>query len=254
MDDAIRALAALLRPATRILVFTGAGMSTESGIPDFRSPGGVWDRYPIVYFDEFLRDEEARKRYWLRSRETYPVLARAEPNPAHYAIAELERRGQVLAVVTQNIDGLHARAGTSPDKLIELHGNNLAVVCLDCGARTPREAIQAELVAGVEVPRCARCGGLLKNTTVSFGEPLPAEALQRATLAALTCDLCLVVGSSLVVYPAADIPVLAAQQGAPLAIVNATPTPLDATADLVVRGRAGEVLPAAVAALDRAAG
>ncbi|HWP28185.1 MAG TPA: Sir2 family NAD-dependent protein deacetylase [Chloroflexota bacterium] len=249
MDDGIRALTDLLRAAERVLVFTGAGVSTESGIPDFRSPGGIWDRYPVVYYDEFLRDPEAQRRYWLRSRETYPVLARAQPNPAHWAIAALDALGKLLLVVTQNIDGLHQRAGTPPEKVVELHGNNQWVVCVDCDARTPREAIQAELLAGVEVPRCARCGGLLKNATVSFGQPLPAEALRAAEAAARTCDLCLVVGSSLVVYPAAYIPLYAVESGAPLAIVNATPTPLDPLAQVVLRGRAGEILPAAVAAL-----
>ncbi len=249
MDEGIQALANLLRAATRVLVFTGAGVSTESGIPDFRSPGGIWDRYPVVYYDEFLRDPEAQRRYWLRSRETYPLLARAEPNPAHKAIAALDALGKLLLVVTQNIDGLHQRAGTPPEKVVELHGNNHWVVCVACDARTPREAIQAELLAGVEVPHCARCGGLLKNATVSFGEPLPAEALQAAETAARMCDLCLVVGSSLVVYPAAYIPLYAVESGAPLAIVNATPTPLDPLAQLVLRGRAGEILPAAVAAL-----
>jgi NAD-dependent deacetylase len=249
MDDGVRALADLLRAAARVLAFTGAGVSTESGIPDFRSPGGIWDRYPIVYHDEFLRDPEAQRRYWLRSRETYPVIAAAAPNPAHEAIATLERLGKLLLVVTQNIDGLHQRAGSSPDKVVELHGNNHAVVCLRCDARTPRQAIQAELVAGTEVPHCARCGGLLKNATVSFGQALPEAALRAAEQAARECDCCLVVGSSLVVYPAAYVPVYAAESGAPLAILNATPTPLDEAARLVLRGQAGPILSEAVAAL-----
>ena len=247
MDDGVGTLAALLREAERILVFTGAGVSTESGIPDFRSPGGIWDRYPIVYYDEFLRDPEAQRRYWLRSRETYPVLAAAAPNPAHAAIARLDTLGKLLRVVTQNIDGLHQRAGTPPEKVIELHGSNHEVMCIECAARTPRQAIQAELVAGVEVPHCARCGGLLKNCTVSFGQPLPEVALRAAEAAARECDLCLVVGSSLVVYPAAYVPIYAAEGGAPLVMVNATPTPLDSLARLVLRGQAGAILPAAVA-------
>ncbi len=247
--DEMERLAALLREAERVLVFTGAGVSTESGIPDFRSPGGIWDRYPVVYFDEFLRDPEAQRRYWLRSRETYPVLARAAPNPAHEAVARLDALGKLLLVVTQNIDGLHQRAGLPVEKVVELHGNNHEVLGLACDARTPRQAIQAELVAGVEVPHCARCGGLLKNATVSFGQPLPEAALQAAERAARACDLCLVVGSSLVVYPAAYVPIYAAESGAPLAIVNATPTPLDELARLVVRAQAGAVLSAAVAAL-----
>ena len=250
MDESVRALAALLRDAQRILVFTGAGVSTESGIPDFRSPGGVWDRYPMVYYDEFLRDPEAQRLYWLRSRETYPVLAAAAPNPAHKAITHLDALGKLLLVVTQNIDGLHQRAGTPPDKVIELHGSNHEVTCLECDARTPRQAIQAELVAGVEVPHCARCGGLLKNCTVSFGQSLPEAALRAAEQAARACDLCLVVGSSLVVYPAAQVPLYAAARGTPVVIVNATETPLDSRACLVVREQAGTVLPAAVAAAE----
>jgi NAD-dependent deacetylase len=246
MPDDVRALAPLVRAARRILVFTGAGVSTESGIPDFRSPGGIWDRYPVVYYDDFLRDPEAQRRYWLRSRETYPVVAAAAPNPAHEAIVTLDQQGKLLAVVTQNIDGLHQRAGLPAERVIELHGNGQSVVCIDCDARTPREAIQAELIAGTEVPHCARCGGLLKSATISFGQSLPLEALQAAERAARECDLCLVIGSSLVVYPAANIPVIAAQNGAPLAIINATPTPLDSIAQVVIREKAGSVLPAAV--------
>jgi NAD-dependent deacetylase len=248
MDDA-RALADLLRAASRVLVFTGAGVSTESGIPDFRSPGGVWDRYPMVYYDEFLRDPEAQRQYWLRSRETYPVVAAAAPNPAHATVAELDRLGKLLLCVTQNIDGLHQRAGLAAERVVELHGNSQWVVCLECDSRTPRAAIQAELVAGTEVPHCARCGGLLKNATISFGQALPVDALQAAERAAHRCDLCLAIGSSLVVYPAANIPVIAAQHGAPVAIINATPTPLDSLAQVIVRDKAGSVLPAALAHL-----
>jgi NAD-dependent deacetylase len=249
MNDDVRALADLLRGAHRVLVFTGAGVSTESGIPDFRSPGGIWDRYPVVYYDEFLRDAEAQQRYWLRSRETYPVLAAAAPNPAHEAIARLDALGRLLLVVTQNIDGLHQRAGLAPDRIVELHGNNHEVLCVECDARAPRQAIQAELVAGVEVPHCARCGGLLKNATISFGQALPEAALHAAERAARQCDLCLVVGSSLVVYPAALVPTIALEHGAPLVIVNESATPQDRHATLVIRARAGSVLPHAVAAL-----
>jgi NAD-dependent deacetylase len=249
MHDDVTALAALLRAAKRILVFTGAGVSTESGIPDFRSPGGIWDRYPMVYYDEFLRDPEAQRNYWRRSRATYPVIAAAEPNSAHLAIARLDALGKLLRVVTQNIDGLHQRAGTPAEKVIELHGSNHEVTCVECAARTPRQAIQAELVAGVEVPHCARCGGLLKNCTVSFGQALPEAALRAAEAAARSCDLCLVIGSSLVVYPAAYVPIYATDAGAPLVIVNATPTPLDSLARLILRGQAGAILPPAVEAL-----
>ena len=249
MDDEARALADLLRPARRVLVFTGAGVSTESGIPDFRSPGGIWDRYPMVYYDEFLRDPQAQRNYWLRSRETWPVMAAAAPNPAHEAIVALDRLGKLLLCVTQNVDGLHQQAGLPDERVVELHGTNRVVVCLGCDSVTPREAIQAELVAGVEVPHCARCGGLLKNATISFGQQLPVAALQAAERAANACDACLVIGSSLVVYPAAAVPALAAERGVPVAIVNNTPTSLDPLARVVIREKAGEVLPRAVAAL-----
>src|SRR5581483_3707141 len=199
-------LAALLAGARRIVAFTGAVISTESGIPDFRSPGGVWDRNAPIEFRDFLTSAEARRETWRRGLETYPVVAAAEPNAAHRALVELERRGQLTAVVTQNIDGLHVRAGHDPARVIELHGNAHGVACLSCEGWHPRPEIHARVLAGEAEPACPRCDGILKPTTISFGQPMPRESLRRAEAAVRSCDLVLVVGSSLVVNPAAGIP------------------------------------------------
>lgn len=246
MQQGIARLAGLIARSRRIVAFTGAGISTESGIPDFRSPGGIWDRYPAVTYQEFLASEEARRRYWVRSRETYPVVAVAQPNPAHRALVALERSGRLLAVITQNVDRLHQRAGHCPERVIEVHGHAQTVLCLQCAARYPRDEVQRWLVAGTEIPACLDCGGLLKSATVSFGEPMPREAMDQARAAARAADLVLVVGSSLAVFPAGYIPIYGQEAGAALAIVNRTPTPLDVRADLVVQGWAGEILPPAV--------
>jgi NAD-dependent deacetylase len=243
----IQRLGALLAVSERIVAFTGAGMSTESGIPDFRSPGGIWDRYAPIQYADFLASPEARRETWRRGLQTYPVVAAAQPNPAHLALVDLDRRGKLAAVVTQNIDGLHAAAGHDPEKVIELHGNAHGVRCLQCDMEAARGAVQARVIAGEEEPPCIACGGILKPTTVSFGEPMPRRPLVRAEEAMRRTDLVLVVGSTLVVYPAAGLPELAVRRGAKLAIVNQTPTPLDDVAAVVVRARVGEVLPPAVA-------
>jgi NAD-dependent deacetylase len=242
--EALETLVQLLTHAQRAVAFTGAGVSTESGIPDFRSPGGIWDRYRPIDFREFLADPGARRETWRRGLQTYPVLAAAQPNPAHLALAELERLGKLRWVITQNIDGLHVRAGSSPETVIELHGNAHGVKCLACGARFERTAIHARVDAGEADPPCERCRGQLKPATISFGEALPAEAIERAEQAARSCDLMLVIGSSLVVYPAAGLPELALRRGAQLAIVNASETHLDARAAVVLREPAGLVLSA----------
>jgi NAD-dependent deacetylase len=247
VDQGNRRLAERLAGAERIVAFTGAGMSTESGIPDFRSPGGIWDRYAPIQFRDFLSSAEARRETWRRGLQTYPVVAAARPNPAHLAMVELERRGQLVAVVTQNIDGLHLAAGHAPDRVVELHGNAHGVKCLMCDAASDRRTVQARVLDGEEEPACLDCGGILKPTTVSFGEPMPRRPLARAEALMRESDLVLVVGSTLVVYPAAGLPELAVRAGAHLAIVNQTPTPLDDRAAVVVRGRAGEILPPAVA-------
>jgi NAD-dependent deacetylase len=247
-EDLARA-AALLGAAQRIVAFTGAGVSTESGIPDFRSPGGIWARYTPVLYHEFLSDAEARRRYWRMQRELYPTLAAAEPNAAHRALATLLAMGKLDCIITQNIDGLHQRAGCPPDRVIELHGNGTRVGCLQCHRTQPRAAVQPRLEAGEDDLRCQACGGLLKPTTVAFGQPMPEREMREAQHRAALCDLMLVIGSTLVVYPAADVPLYALAAGARLVIINLTETPLDDRADVVLRGHAGPTMEALLAAL-----
>jgi NAD-dependent protein deacetylase/lipoamidase len=222
--------------------FTGAGISTASGIPDFRSPGGIWSRYRPVPFQEFVADPEARRRYWLYKKETYRDFAEARPNAAHLALARMESAGRLGAVVTQNIDGLHQEAGS--ERVLELHGTNRRVLCIRCAASWPAAVIQARLIEGCEVPECEHCGGLLKAATVSFGQALPEDVLAAAFHIATTVDLLLVLGSSLVVHPAASIPMAAAEAGVRLVIVNREPTPLDGLAAVVLREPVEDVLPA----------
>ena len=222
--------------------FTGAGCSTASGVPDFRSPGGIWSRYRPVPFQDFVLDPEARRRYWIYKKETYRDFAEARPNAAHHALARMESAGRLRAVVTQNIDGLHQEAGSRT--VLELHGTNRRVGCLACGRSYAAELIQQRLLAGCEVPECDRCGGILKSATVSFGQALPADVLEAAFHIATSVDLLLVLGSSLVVHPAAAIPMAAAESGARLLIVNREPTPLDGLAAVVLRDPVEEVLPA----------
>ena len=242
VERAIKRAAELIRISSKIVVFTGAGVSTESGIPDFRSPGGIWSRYQPVDFGEFLASKEARERYWIRSRETYPALAQAQPNAAHKAIVELERMGKLDCVITQNIDGLHQKAGNSPEKVIELHGNTHWVECLNCNHWSPRSQWQQVLESGVTVPDCPDCGGILKVHTVSFGQPMPERETRQAMKHSKQCDLFIVVGSSLVVYPAAQMPADAVNAGARLVIVNLTPTYIDDYADALIRDKAGPAL------------
>ena len=242
MDDLLDRARGLVAEAEAALAFTGAGMSTASGVPDFRTPGGIWSRYKPVPFQEFVADPEARRRYWTYRRETYPDIARARPNAGHRALAAAEDAGRLRGVVTQNIDGLHQDAGSR--FVLELHGNTRRVACLRCRATFPADEIQARLDSGCEVPECERCGGILKAATVSFGQALPEDVLAAAFAAAATADLLLVLGSSLVVHPAASIPVAAAQAGARLLIVNREPTPLDGLAEVVLRGPLEDVLPA----------
>jgi NAD-dependent deacetylase len=208
-----------LRTAHRILVFTGAGVSTASGIPDFRGPDGVWTRRRPVYYDEFLASEEARVEYWDFKTESWETLSRARPNAVHRAIVALEGARKIVSVVTQNVDGLHRLAGTSPDRLIELHGTDLLVRCLLCDATSQPAAHFEAFKATRRAPRCA-CGGLLKPATISFGQPLRPTDLERAATAAAEADLVLALGSTLSVYPAASIPLLAAERGTPYIIIN----------------------------------
>lgn len=238
-----RRAAEILKGAEKILVFTGAGISTESGIPDFRSPGGVWTKYnPDDYtFDKFMRSAESRKKYWLRSYESYPSMRDAKPNAGHLAIASLEKAGRLLAVVTQNIDELHQRAGNT--RVIELHGTAMRVSCLKCGRFYDRNFFQDIMTRGEDIPDCEVCGGYLKPATISFGQSMPEEAMRESFKLAEQCDACLAVGSSLVVQPAASVPVSAKRAGAPLVIVNQSETALDSVADVVLQGLAGEILP-----------
>jgi len=244
MDDLIKKGIDLIRESEKILVFTGAGLSTESGIPDFRSPGGIWDRYDPSDFDfhKFISDERAREKYWQMSTELYASMKDALPNPAHMAVKALEDMGKLLAVVTQNIDALHHKAGNSPDKIIEIHGTAFSVSCLNCGKKYDRDDIQKRLQAGVRVPYCDDCSGVLKPETISFGQAMPEDKMAAAFRYAEACDLCMVLGSSLVVYPAAAIPMHAADSGAKLMIINRDETPQDDRADLVIRASLGETL------------
>jgi NAD-dependent deacetylase len=250
-------LADLLADATRVVAFTGAGISTESGIPDFRSPGGVWTRYdPADFtFGRYVESAEVRQRSWQMRRE---FLADGyTPNAAHLAIARLERAGRGLGVITQNIDGLHQAAGSQ--RVVEIHGTACEVMCIGhrprggmpegCGFRAPVEWALSRVDEGDPDPLCPSCAGLVKSATVSFEQLLFPDVIEDATGLASQADLMLAVGSSLVVYPAADLPLVAVRNGARLVIVNDEPTPLDDVADLVVRGRAGEVIPPAVEAL-----
>ncbi|MGH7822400.1 MAG: SIR2 family NAD-dependent protein deacylase [Candidatus Binatia bacterium] len=255
LDERIARGAALLGSARRLVVLTGAGISTESGIPDFRSPGGIWTKYDPSEFtyQNFVSNRAHRERYWRMSLDIYPVLTAARPNAAHLAVAELERQGRVRCVVTQNIDGLHQRAGSSPERVIEIHGTALFVDCLVCSDRSTREAIQERVSAGEAVPECRKCGGTLKPATVSFGQAMPERETAAAFEHAEECDAFLVVGSSLVVYPAAYLPVRAAESGAKLVIVNREPTPCDELAEVVLRGSAGEIMTSLLAAMGMAA-
>jgi NAD-dependent deacetylase len=251
VTGSVRHLAELFGEACRPVAFTGAGVSTESGIPDFRSPGGLWDRFEASQFtyQGFIGSREGRRRYWALGRVTYPVIRAARPNAAHLGLAALYRAGRLDCCITQNIDGLHQRAGLPDQAVIELHGNATCARCLDCAAPYSRDELHAWLEDGVDVPACRDCGGIVKPRTVLFGEALPAGAVQEAERRARRADLFVVLGSSLVVYPAAYVPVHAKRAGARLAIVNLEPTPLDGQADCVVRGRAGEVMAAVLAAL-----
>lgn len=248
------ALAELIRHSSRIVAFTGAGISTESGIPDFRSPGGVWTRYdPREFtFDKYVESAQVRANSWAMRKE---FLGNApEPNPAHEALAELDRAGRSLGVITQNIDGLHQRAGST--NVVEIHGTSREVMCIGaaptagtpdgCGFRADTSWALDLVDAGTTDPRCPDCGGLVKSATVSFGQMLFPGTIEASMRLMEDADLVLTIGSSLQVFPAADLPVHAVRHGARLAIINDEPTPLDGIARLVVTGRAGEVLPPAV--------
>lgn len=239
----IELLADLILQAEKVVVFTGAGVSTESGIPDFRGPGGIWSRYDPDDFTikKFLSSPEARKKHWKMLNEG-GLTMEAEPNPAHYAIARLELLGKLDCVITQNVDRLHQKAGVPEAKVFELHGNMQRVVCLGCGKRFPISQALQMIRSGIEVPDCPECHGILKPDAVFFGEALSQETLIEATKRSQNCDLFIVIGSTLVIYPAAYMPEYARDAGAKLAIINLSPTPLDQYATVVIRDKAGEVM------------
>jgi NAD-dependent deacetylase len=227
----------------KTVVFTGAGISTESGIPDFRSPGGIWSRFDPEDFtiQRFLASAETRRKQWQILLEG-GLLIDAEPNRAHYAIAELEKIGKVTCIITQNIDNLHQRAGNTPENVYELHGNMKWLRCLDCDNRYPLEDIVKRHAKQADAPVCEHCKGILKPDVVYFGEALPEHVLRMATMHASDCELMIAIGTSLVVYPAAYMPSYAKSGGAKLVIINNTPTPYDKMADLVIRAGAGDAM------------
>jgi NAD-dependent deacetylase len=237
-------LARMIGQARRVVVFTGAGISTDSGIPDFRSPGGVWSRMKPIYFQEFVSDPAKRREAWRRTFTGAAGWTGAQPNAGHRAVARLVQAGKVFAVITQNVANLHQDSGVPADKVIELHGNASYAKCLDCGERHELEELKDSFLKAGEIPYCRRCGGLVKTATISFGQSMPARAMAEAEAATLACDLFLVLGSSLVVYPAAGFPLIAKRNGAALAIVNREPTELDQYADLVLNEEIGAVMQA----------
>ena len=249
VQEKLKNAAELMREATKIVALTGAGISTESGIPDFRSPGSIWLAEPPVSYQDFISKPEARGQYWRSRRNLSALVAAARPNDAHRALVALERRQKLLGVITQNFDGLHQGAGHAPENVIELHGTAREAACTLCGARSSIADLQQRIYAGEIDPRCELCGGFLKSATILFGQRLPVDVLARAKELTEQCDLFLVVGSSLKVNPAAMLPRKALHNDIPLIIVNIQPTPLDAYADVVIQEKVGDVLPALVALL-----
>ncbi|HEU5197269.1 MAG TPA: Sir2 family NAD-dependent protein deacetylase [Methylomirabilota bacterium] len=245
LERAVTTARRLIDQAQRIVVLTGAGISTDSGIPDFRGPQGLWTKNPeaekMATIQHYVADRDVRKRSW-RSRLDSPWLS-AGPNDGHRALVALEKRGKLKALITQNVDGLHVKAGSSPSLVIEIHGTTRDVVCLSCGERAPMERALARVRAGEEDPPCRTCGGILKAATISFGQSLVPEDLRRAELAARTCDLMLGVGTKLSVYPIAGVVPVAKDSGARVAILNSESTEMDGLADVLLRGSISEVLP-----------
>jgi NAD-dependent deacetylase len=242
-------LARLIEEARRVVVFTGAGISTESGIPDFRSPGGVWSKMKPIYFQEFVSDPGKRREAWERAFSGRAGWTGRQPNAGHFAVARLVAGGKAGAVITQNVDNLHQDSGVPAERIIELHGNASYARCLECGERHELAELRDSFLKAGEIPYCRACGGLVKTATISFGQAMPEAEMRRAEAETLDCDLFLVLGSSLVVYPAAGFPLLAKQNGAALAIVNREPTELDRYADLALHDEIGPALSEAVPAV-----
>lgn len=239
----------LLDEASQVVFFTGAGISTESGIPDFRSPTGLWTKMKPIQFQDFTASAKVRQESWRRKFENQVTIRTALPNSAHIGISQLAARGKVLSVLTQNVDNLHQASGLAEDLIVELHGNSTYATCLDCGRRYELDLLQEQFEQHGNVLPCQICEGIVKTATISFGQAMPIRAMRRAEKATLLCDLFVVLGSSLSVYPAAGFPELAKRKGTPLVIVNREPTPQDPSADLVIHDSVGKVM-AAMAGLN----
>jgi NAD-dependent deacetylase len=249
MENKINQLAEKLAQGKKNVVFTGAGISTESGISDYRSKGGLWERFKPIYFNEFMSSESARAEYWRRKCELYEQLAAAVPNAAHDALAQLHRKGFLDIVITQNIDGLHQKAGIPDDNVIELHGNTTRVRCMTCDTIVPLDETLERIKNGDTSPNCT-CGGYLKPDTISFGQSLRENDLNHAMTVSHSCDVFLAIGSTLIVQPASLMPDVARKQGAFLAIINLSETPYDSVCNLLIKGKAGEVMPEVVRRID----
>ena len=247
-QEVVDELADLIDSASRIVVFTGAGISTESGIADFRSPGGIWSKIKPIEFSEFLESEEVRLEYWRRRFKFQKEFDSAPLNAGHKAVATIINSEKGLGLITQNIDGLHQRSGISDENIVEIHGNGVRGICLDCGSPMSLPDAEQIIAQSGKSPRCGRCNGLVKSAVISFGQAMPQDKLIAAEHLVMSCDLCLVLGSSLVVHPAASLPIVAKNNGSRLAIINREPTPLDSICDLSVRCTIGTVLEKAVKA------
>jgi len=243
LDALVDKVADLIINANRVVVFTGAGISTESGLPDFRSPGGIWDKFDPDDFtyEKFVSSPKARYKQWQMFKEG-GLITEVKPNPAHYAIAELNRLGKLDCVITQNVDNLHQKAGVPKDKVFELHGNMQWAVCLSCAKRYPMAQLKVRFEAGEEIPDCEVCHGILKPDAVFFGEPLPIEVFEEAAHRSRNCDLFIVIGSTLIIYPAAEMPGYAVKRGAKLVIINLSSTPMDRQATVSIKAKAGETM------------
>ena len=246
MKSEIKALRDLLSKSNRVVIFTGAGISTESGIPDFRGPQGLWKTVSPIDFSDFISSEEKRRERWSRQFNSDNEMSRAQPNLGHMAVAKLVAVGKVSHVITQNVDGLHQKSGIPDELIIELHGNSSYAKCLQCEKRFELLPLKTKFLANGTLPICDVCGGIVKTATISFGQPMPIHAMQSADEAALSCDLFIAIGSSLQVFPAASLPKVAKNAGAKLAIINNEATDLDAVCDLVIHAQIGETLSAVI--------
>lgn len=251
--DKTDAVAAMITSANKVVVFTGAGFSTESDIPDFRGANGIWTKFDPeeLNLPNFLHSEEIREKYWQVHKLFWEAVKDARPNAGHYAVTELHKMGKLDCVITQNTDGLHQKSGTPESKMLEIHGTMHWVECLECKKRYPRDYAHQKMLAGEKVPRCGACNGILKPATVAYGQSMPVRQTEEAMDRSGKCDVFLAAGSSLVVYPAAQMPVLAKQGGARLVIINLGETPHDELADVIIAARTGETMAKIVAKIQR---